>query len=156
MGVKTVCEDLFCLGYRQALKEGKPSEVLDKQIKRLEQIVHSMRLFQYLTLIAENLGLEPTQPGKDFSETFRRQLEEVLNTFYDRYGENLSDFDRDTFLRSLLGDAKLEIGLVEDYIEDLIILLLAFLVDKTLSEVYALTRIKNLVRERLGKNLPLL
>lgn len=115
-----------------------------------------MRLFQYLTLIAENLGLEPTQPGKDFSETFRRQLEEVLNTFYDRYGENLSDFDRDTFLRSLLGDAKLEIGLVEDYIEDLIILLLAFLVDKTLSEVYALTRIKNLVRERLGKNLPLL
>ncbi len=156
MGVKTVCEDLFCLGYRQALKEGKPSEVLDKQIKKLEQIVHSMRLFQYLTLIAENLGLEPTQPGKDFSETFRRQLEEVLNTFYDRYGENLSDFDRDTFLRSLLGDAKLEIGLVEDYIEDLIILLLAFLVDKTLSEVYALTRIKNLVRERLGKNLPLL
>jgi len=156
MGVKTVCEDLFCLGYRQALKEGKPSEALDKQIKRLEQIVHSMRLFQYLTLIAENLGLEPTQPGKDFSETFRRQLEEVLNTFYDRYGENLSDFDRDTFLRSLLGDAKLEIGLVEDYIEDLIILLLAFLVDKTLSEVYALTRIKNLVRERLGKNLPLL
>ena len=156
MGVKTVCEDLFCLGYRQALKEGKPSEVLDKQIKRLEQIVHSMRLFQYLTLIAENLGLEPTQPGKDFSETFRRQLEEVLNTFYDRYGENLSDFDRDTFLRSLLGDAKLEIGLVEGYIEDLIILLLAFLVDKTLSEVYALTRIKNLVRERLGKNLPLL
>ena len=156
MGVKTVCEDLFCLGYRQALKEGKPSEVLDKQIKRLEQIVHSMRLFQYLTLIAENLGLEPTKPGKDFSETFRRQLEEVLNTFYDRYGENLSDFDRDTFLRSLLGDAKLEIGLVEDYIEDLIILLLAFLVDKTLSEVYALTRIKNLVRERLGKNLPLL
>ncbi|HIC09314.1 MAG TPA: hypothetical protein EYO62_04615 [Aquificales bacterium] len=156
MSVKTVCEDLFQFGYKQALKEGKPSEVLDKQIKRLEQIVHSMRLFQYLTLIAENLGLEPTQPGKDFSETFRRQLEEVLNTFYDRYGENLSDFDRDTFLRSLLGDAKLEIGLVEDYIEDLIILLLAFLVDKTLSEVYALTRIKNLVRERLGKNLPLL
>ena len=156
MSVKTVCEDLFQLGYKQALKEEKISDALDKQIKKLEQIVHSMRLFQYLTLIAENLGLKPTQPGKDFSETFRQQLEDVLNAFYDRYGENLNDFDRETFLNSLLKDTKLEIGLVEDYIENLIILLLAFLVDKTLSEVYALTRIKNLVRERLGKKLPLL
>lgn len=156
MGVKTICEDLFCLGYKQVLKNGKPSEVLDEQVKQLERIVHSMRLFQYLLLIAENLGVEPIQPGKDFSETFRRQLEEVLNTFYDIYGDSFKEFDRETFLKSLLEEAKLEIGLVEDYIEDLIILLLAFLVDKTLSEVYAITKIKNLIRERQGKNIPLL
>jgi len=156
MSVKTVCEDLFKLGYKQALQEGKPSEALDKRLKRLEQILHSMRLFHYLILIAEALDIQPTQPGKDFSETFRNLLAEVLNAFYERFEREFENLDRKTFLESFLNEAKFDIEHLEDYIEDLIILLLGFLVDKTLSEVYALTKIKNLVREQQGKNLPLL
>ena len=156
MGVKTICEDLFGLAYRQALEGEHPAEVLEERVKDLEQMVHSMRLFQYLTLIAESLELQPTPPGKDFSETFKNLLEEVLEAFYDRFGEELGDLDRETFLKLFLEGAKFDIGHVEDYIEDLIILLLAFLVDKTLSEVYAITKIKNLIRERQGKNIPLL
>ena len=156
MGVKTICEDLFNLAYRQALQEEHPAEALEEKVKRLEQMVHSMRLFHYLTLIAESLELQPVPPERDFSETFRKLLEEVLRAFFDRFGEEFGDLDGETFTRLLLEGARLDMGLVEDYIEDLIILLLAFLVDKTLSEVYAITKIKNLIRERQGKNIPLL
>ena len=156
MGIKTVCEDVFGYGYKQALKEENPPEALERQVKQLEEIVHSMRLFQYLTLIAKELGLELTEPRGDFSSTFRHLLEEVLGEFYNRYGEQLEDLDAENFKKLFLEGASLEIGRVEDYIEDLIILLLAFLVDRTLSEPLALSRIRGIIRERQGKNLPLL
>ncbi len=156
MGIKTVCEDVFGYGYKQALKEENPPEALDRQVKKLEEIVHSMRLFQYLTLIAKELGLELAEPKGDFAATFRHLLEEVLQEFYNRYGEQLEDIDAESFKKLFLQEASLEIGGVEDYIEDLIILLLAFLVDKTLSEPLALSRIRGLIRDRQGRNLPLL
>jgi len=156
MGVKTVCEDLFIKNYKRALNEKNPSQALEKNVKDLEQIVHSMRLFQYLTLVGERLGVRPVEPEKDFAETFKALLREVLNAFWNQYGDKMEDLNRETFVDAFLRGERFDMGQVEGTVEDLIILLLGFLVDKTLSEVYALTKIKNLVRERQGKNLPLL
>jgi len=155
MGVKTVCEDIFRLSYKQSLKGENPPQELEKRIKELEKALHSMRLFQYLTLIAESLELTLPQEG-EFSENFFLLLEQVLREFYKRYEGEFSPLDEDTFVNLFLRDAKLQLGNIEDYIEDLIIILLGFLVDKTLSEIFAITKIKNLIRERQGRNIPLL
>ena len=155
MGVKTVCEDIFQLSYKQSLKGENPPQELEKRIEELEKALHSMRLFQYLTLIAENLGLFLPREG-EFSKNFSLLLEQVLREFHKRYEDEFSPLDEDTFVNLFLRDAKLQLGNIEDYVENLIIILLGFLVDKTLSEIFTLTKIKNLIRERQGRNIPLL
>lgn len=155
MGVKTVCEDIFQLSYKQSLKEENPPQELEKRIEELEKALHSMRLFQYLTLIAESLELPLPQEG-EFSKNFSLLLEQILREFYKRYEDEFSSMDEDTFVNLFLKDAKLQLGNIEDYIEDLIVILLGFLVDKTLSEIFAVTKIRNLIRERQGRNIPLL
>ena len=148
MGVKTVCEDLFGLKYKNALREEDPISYLDGYLKSLESTVHSIRLFYYLTLVGKELGVDLPQET-EFSKAFKSLLEEVLKTFYRRYSENFPSVDEETFVNTFLVGSKFNITQIEGYIEDLIILLLGFVVDKTLSEVYTTTKIKNLLKERM-------
>jgi len=150
MSVKTVCEDLFNMLYKQALSSATPLDNLNKSVKELENIVHSLRLFYYLNLIAKELGIE-LPPKGDFAQNFKALLEEVLKAFYQRYQEDFPQLAEDDFINSFT-ERKISLQEVDPYIEDLIILLLGFLVDKNLSEVFTTTKIKNLVREI--KNLP--
>jgi hypothetical protein len=155
MSIKTVCEDIFLLSYRQSLKGEEPHRELERRLGELENSLHSMRLFYYLTLIAEALGVSLPEEG-DFSKNFSLLMERVLREFHRRYEGELSPLGEEDFVNLFLRDAKLQLGNIEGYIEDLIVILLGFLVDKTLSELFALTKIKNLVRERQGHNIPLL
>ena len=150
MSVKTVCEDLFNMLYKQALSSETPLDNLNKSVKELENIVHSLRLFYYLNLIAKELGIE-LPPKGDFAQNFKALLEEVLKAFYQRYQEDFPQLAEDDFINSFT-ERKISLQEVDPYIEDLIILLLGFLVDKNLSEVFTTTKIKNLVREI--RNLP--
>lgn len=156
MGIKTVCGDLFNLLYKQSLQEeGEVSENLDQRVAQLERAVHSMRLFQYLLSIAKELGIEPPKENT-FSQTFRELLREVLYKFCQVYIPSYSEKECRTLVETFLNNAKTDIGNISDHLEDLIILLLGLVVDKTLSETYTVTKIKNLFRELQGKNIPLL
>ena len=145
MSVKTVCEDLFNMLYKQALSSENPLDSLNKSVKDLENIVHALRLFYYLNLIAKELGIE-LPPKGNFAQNFKVLLEEVLKVFYQRYQEDFPQLAEDDFIKSFT-ERKISLQEVDPYIEDLIILLLGFLVDKNLSEVFTTTKIKNLVRE---------
>ncbi|RTZ68931.1 MAG: hypothetical protein DSZ30_03385 [Aquificaceae bacterium] len=89
MGIKTVCEDIFLLSYKQSLGRENPPQELEKRIEELEKALHSMRLFQYLTLIAESLELPLPQEG-EFSKNFSLLLEQILREFYKRYEDEFS------------------------------------------------------------------
>jgi hypothetical protein len=155
MSIKTICEDVFNKSYKQSLKGEHPSEELGKRIENLEKALHLMRLFQYLLQIGETLEISKPEPVGVFSKDFKQLLEEVLKGFYQRYGENF-DLEEEEFVELFLKEAPKDIETIGDHLEDLIILLLGFLVDKTLSEVFTITKIKNLIRELQGKNIPLL
>jgi len=57
--------------------------------------------------------------------------------------------DKETFVKVFTSDVAISINSVDPYVEDLVLLLLGFLVDKNLSEVFTTTKIKNLIREKL-------
>ncbi|NPB05017.1 MAG: hypothetical protein GXO08_01370 [Aquificae bacterium] len=149
MGIKTVCEDTFGLLYRHALGTENPYADLNRSLENLENIVHTMRLFYYLTLVARELGVE-LPPEGEFEQNFRLLLREVLKRFHRLYAEEFPNLSEDDLVLAFTEGRNLSIGRVDPQVEDLIILLLGFLVDKTLSEVYTTTKIKNLVRELLG------
>ena len=155
MSIKTVCEDVFNVSYKQSLKGENPAEELGKRIETLERALHLMRLFQYLLLIAESLEVPIPEPQGVFSKDFKHLLEVVLKGFYKRFEENF-DLSEEDFVELFLRESPKDIEHIGDNLENLIILLLGFLVDKTLSEVYTITKIKNLIREMQGKNIPLL
>ncbi len=146
MGVKTVCEDTFSLLYRQALGSEDPYLDLDRSIGNLENIVHSMRLFYYLTLVARELGLDLPSEG-EFSENFKNLLKEVLKKFHRLYAEEFPTLPEEKLVEAFTEGRRFSINRIDPPVEDLIVLLLGFLVDKTLSEVYTTTKIKNLVKE---------
>ena len=152
MGIKTVCEDLFSLYYKQALQTENPASEIGKKLDELERNLHSMRLFQYLLLIAEELEIEKPKELQ-FSKAFEGLLREVLKTFCERYMESQNC---NAFVETFLNTAKVEMGNITDAVEDAIILILGFLVDKTLSEQYVVPKLKSILRELQGKNLPLL
>jgi ferritin len=155
MSIKTVCEDVFNISYKQSLKGRNPAEELGKRIENLEKAVYLMRLFQYLLSIGEVLNVQAPEPQGVFSKDFKQLLEEVLKAFYERYGENF-DLSEEEFVNTFLKEAPKDIETIGDHLENLIILLLGFLVDKTLSELFTITKIKNLIRESRGKDIPLL
>jgi len=151
MSLKTICEDVFRNIYLKSLRNENAQTKLDKYLKDLENIVHSMRLYYYLTLIAEILKI-PLPSGNDFSENFRDLLTEILKEFYKLEEQNFPQTDEEEFIGTIIENAKFELGNVEDYVEDIVLLILGLLVDKNLSEVYVTTKIKQILRELKSVN----
>jgi len=148
MSIKTVCEDLFEVIYKNALAEKESVQFLQKSLENLENTVHVFRLFYYLSLIGKELNLAlPTEDS--FEKNFSTLLKGILETFFDRYKEHFPSLDKETFVKVFTSDVEISINSVDPYVEDLVLLLLGFLVDKNLSEVFTTTKIKNLIRERL-------
>lgn len=146
MSLKTICEDVFRNIYLKSLRSEEAQEKFEQYLKKLENIVHSMRLYYYLTLIAKELSI-PLPSGSDFSENFQDLLREVLKEFYKLEEQNFPQLSEEEFVETIMNEAKFELGTVEDYIENVILLLLGYLVDKNLPEVYVTTKIKNIIKE---------
>jgi hypothetical protein len=146
MSLKTICEDVFRNIYLKSLRSEEAQEKFEQYLKKLENIVHSMRLYYYLTLIAKELSI-PLPSESDFSENFQDLLREVLKEFYKLEEQNFPQLSEEEFVETIMNETKFELGTVEDYIENVILLLLGYLVDKNLSEVYVTTKIKNIIKE---------
>ncbi len=145
MSLKTICGDVFRNIYLKSLQSEEPEAKFDRYLKELENIIHSIRLYYYLTLIAKQLNI-PLPSGGNFSENFKELLREVLREFYKLEEQNFPQLTEEEFVETLIDEAKFDLGEVESRIEDLVILLLGYLVDKNLSEVYVTTKIKNMVK----------
>ncbi len=137
--------------YKQALKGENFFDTWNQSFKKLERAYSTFSTFESLLSLVKTYGVELPKNASGFEEIFIKLLREVLREFYSRHVEHFQSLSEEDFVNTLTGAGELNILNVPDEISDAITLMVALDVDSIVSDVYATTKLKNIVAKLKGE-----